>query len=131
MNDEKLLDLKVQVELEDATPEELDQFTRQLRSEIGELDVDSVEFVKEGPAPEGTKGGGWAQIGQLLVTLAPTVIPPLFEFLKRRTQRKAITPLKIKIMVGERSLEAEYDPATISSEQVASLTDRLTRTFEK
>lgn len=40
---------------EDADDEQVDQATRQLRSELLELDVDTVDLVKPGERIEGTK----------------------------------------------------------------------------
>ncbi|MDZ7344812.1 MAG: hypothetical protein ONA90_09915 [candidate division KSB1 bacterium] len=131
MTDKQTVDLKIQLELDEADQEELDRITRDLRAEIEDLDVDSVKPVKGGPAPAGTKVVDWAQIGQLAVTLAPTIVPHLFELLKRRSARKPNTPLKLKVMVGDRALEAEYDPATISPEQVRQLTESLTKALGK
>ncbi len=48
----------------------LEELTRNLRREILNLDVDSVEIPDAGPAPEGAKGEAAFDLGKLLITLA-------------------------------------------------------------
>ena len=64
----KITDLVLQIDTgEDADADELDRLTRQLRDEIWELDVESAELVKAGPAPEGTKAVEAMTLGALAV----------------------------------------------------------------
>lgn len=62
--------LSLRVELEagaDAGPEEQDEFTRALREELLQLDVDAVERPAT-DAPEGARGAEALTLGTLLVT---------------------------------------------------------------
>lgn len=52
-----------------ADAERLEQLTLALRRELLQLEVDDVEPVREGPAPEGTRAFDVAAVGALLVTL--------------------------------------------------------------
>ncbi|VVB64550.1 Uncharacterised protein [uncultured archaeon] len=62
----------------EADQERLEQLTHELRRDLMDLDVDLVEIPKlKGKAPEGTKVVGIAEIGTLLVTLAPSVLSPV------------------------------------------------------
>lgn len=124
-------DLIISVSIADANPEELDGFTRQLRSEIEQLDVDSVEDVSLGEAPSGAKALDWASIGSMTVTLAPTLIPPLFDLLKSWVERKPSTPVKIKIKVGKRTAQIEYDPTKTSAKELETLVRNLGKTITK
>jgi len=54
----------------EADAEELDELTRRLRTELLELDVYSVEALRAGDAPPGTRAADLLAIGGLLVTLA-------------------------------------------------------------
>lgn len=54
----------------DTDAEELDELTRLLRSELLEFDVRSVDPVRAGNAPPGTRAADVLAIGGLLVTLA-------------------------------------------------------------
>jgi hypothetical protein len=110
--------------------EELNELTRQLNDEILRLDVDAVEPVVSGPALEGTKGAEMAQVGQLLVTLAPSVVEPLFRLLKSWTVRRKSVPVKLKLKVGRRTADLEYDPATTTPAQINALIRGLNQTLK-
>ena len=55
-------ELLIELSLDNADPSELDELTRQLKAEIGELNIDSLEQVSAGAAPEGTKAADFAAI---------------------------------------------------------------------
>jgi hypothetical protein len=61
--------LTLQVEA-DADPEELASLSRQLRHELLQLDVESVELAAIGPAPDGSKAIDAVAVGQLVAQLA-------------------------------------------------------------
>ena len=54
----------------DADAEELATLASQLRDELLGLDLDSVDLVRSGPAPAGTKAVEVLALGSLIVTLA-------------------------------------------------------------
>jgi len=110
---------------------ELDELTRQLRAEVEELNVDSVEEVSAGPAPTGTKAADFSAIGQMAVTLAPTIIPPLFELLKSWVERKPSTPVKVTVRVGRKTAQIEYDPAHTSAKDLEALIKVLNKSVKK
>jgi hypothetical protein len=56
----------------EADPEELASLTRQLRNELLQLDVDSVELPTSGPAPDGSKAIDAVVLGQVVAQLAAT-----------------------------------------------------------
>ena len=69
--DDDLLTLGLQLDGgPDADAEELDELTRRLRRDLLELDVRSVDPVRVGEAPAGTRAADVLAIGGLLVTLA-------------------------------------------------------------
>jgi hypothetical protein len=73
--------------------EKLAELSRQLRTELMELDVESVELVRTGKIPAGAKAGEPITWGVLLVTLAAsggvltTLINVLQSWLTRHEQR--------------------------------------------
>jgi hypothetical protein len=77
---ENTSELFIELSLEGGDSAELDELTRQLRAEVEELNVDSVEEVSAGAAPMGTKAADFTAIGQMAVTLAPTIVPPLLNY---------------------------------------------------
>ncbi len=61
--------LMVSLEEGGADAERLEQLTLALRRELLDLEVDDVEPVRTGPAPEGTRALDVTAVGALLVTL--------------------------------------------------------------
>ena len=124
-------ELLIELSLEGGDPSELDELTRQLRTEVEELNVDSVEEVSVGAAPTGTKAADFMAIGQMAVTLAPTIVPPLFELLKSWVERKPSTPVKIKVRVGRKTAQIEYDPTRTSARDLDDLVKALGKSIKK
>lgn len=124
-------ELLIELSLEGGDSAELDELARQLRSEVEELDVDSVEDVSIGPAPTGTKAADFTAIGQMAISLAPTIVPPLFELLKSWVERKPSTPVKVKVRVGRKTAEIEYDPTRTSAKDLDALVKALNKSMKK
>lgn len=124
---ENIADVVVELSLEGGDSVELDELTRQLRSEVQELDIESVHEVSEGVAPAGTKGIDMAAIGQMAISLAPSLIPPLFDLLKSWVERKPSTPVKVTVKVGRKTAQIEYDPTKTSAKDL----DLLVKTLHK
>jgi hypothetical protein len=115
---------------DDAVTEELNRAIRLLRDEIGDLEVESVEIVKEGKIPEGAKGADPALLGGLVLTLLPAVVPKLLDFLRAWIFRGDNRKIKLKTRVGERSVEVEFSPSTVSTEEVKRVIESLTETLK-
>ena len=128
---ENSADLLIELSLDGGDNAELDELTRQLRAEVAELNVDSIQQVSQGAAPAGTKAIDMAAIGQMAVSLAPAVVPPLFELLKSWVQRKPSTPVKVKVKVGRKTAEIEYDPTRTSAKDLELLIKSLNRSMKK
>ena len=128
---ENAAELLIELSLEGGDSTELDELTRQLRAEVEQLNVDSVEQVSVGPAPDGTKAVDFAAIGQMAVTLAPAIVPPLFELLKSWVERKPSTPVKIKVRVGRKTAQIEYDPAHTSAKDLEEIIKTLNKSVKK
>jgi len=85
-------------------PELLDRYSRRLREEMLELDVDSVDYVSEGEAPKGSKGAGAAAVGDMILSLAPldyafsSVMGAVQNFVSRNDQ------CSITVEIGENRL---------------------------
>ena len=62
----------------DADDEELAQLGRQLRTELLELDVETVDPLRQGAAPAGSKGDP-VTLATLAVTLAPFALTELMK----------------------------------------------------
>jgi hypothetical protein len=128
---EHTTELLIELSLEGGDAAELDELTRQLRAEVEELNVDSVDRVSAGVAPEGTKALDLAVIGQMAVTLAPAIVPPLFDLLRSWVERKPSTPVKVRVKVGKRTAQIEYDPTKTSAKDLEALIKALHRSVKK
>jgi hypothetical protein len=120
----------VEVLLDGGDTNELDALTRQLRMEMAELNIDAIESVSAGPAPQGTKAVDLLVIGQMAVTLAPTIVPALFGLLKSWVERKPSTPVKIKVRVGRRTAQIEYDPTRTSAKDLEAIMKALNKSVK-
>ena len=128
---ENSAELLIELSLEGGDATELDELSRQLRAEVAELNVDSIRQVSAGAAPAGTKAVDMAAIGQMAVELAPAVVPPLFDLLKSWVQRKPSTPVKVKVKVGRKTAEIEYDPTRTSAKDLELLIKTLNKSMKK
>ena len=111
---------------EEVDNEELDQASRQLRAELMDMNFDSVEFVKAGELPAGTKSAEALTIGTLAVTLLPTLLPKLLEYLQSWSLRAENRKVTVKTQVGDRSIELEYMPSAMSPDELDRLVQTLT-----
>jgi hypothetical protein len=128
---ENYTEVLVELSVEGGDSIELDELTRQLRSEVQELDIDSIHEVSEGIAPAGTKGMDMAAIGQMAISLAPSIIPPLFDLLKSWVERKPSTPVKVTVRVGRKTAQIEYDPTRTSAKDLDLLVKTLHNSMKK
>ena len=115
---------------EEADEDRLDRLTRQLRAELQELDVESAELASGGELPPGARAAELAALGELAVAVLPAAIPPMIEFLNSWLLRGENRKVKITTKVGDRSIEAEYSPGTMSHEELQELTLTLMASLE-
>jgi hypothetical protein len=94
--------LELWAEVEDADAEELERLTSQLRGQLEELDVEAVEPIPGGPAPDGSKALDWAALGGLLVQLGPGAITAVVSTIQAWVSRDSKRSVTIKS--GDREL---------------------------
>ncbi len=124
---DRITNLTLQIDVgQDADADELDRATRQLRGEIQELGVESAELAKTTNAPAGTKSVEAVTLGALAISVLPAVLPKLIEFLQAWSMRGESRSIKIKTQVGDRAVEVEYSPKTMSQAELKSLVETLT-----
>ena len=74
MSNPEISQLHIEISASDTAVEDIDRMTRQLFSELRELDIESAELTKGGAAPAGTKGDP-ITVGSIALQLLPTVLP--------------------------------------------------------
>lgn len=77
--------------------EERERLARRLRTELDELDVDSVGWIAEGSVPAGAKGADPATLGAIMVSLSASggifaiVMEAVRDWLGRQTGRHRVS----------------------------------------
>jgi hypothetical protein len=122
---ENMLKMSLQINTSsDINEEELDLLTRQLLDEIQELEVESVEMVRDNKAPKDAKGDP-ITLGALALAVLPGLLPKLIDFLQNWLTRRKDQKVRVKIGVGDRSVELEYFPEAISIYEVNKIAEKL------
>ena len=117
--------LILDIDAGDLDPDELDRLTRALRGELLELGAKDVDLVHAEDIPEGTKSAEAVMLGALAVTVLPAFLPTLVGYLQSWAARGENRRVRIKTLVGDRTIEVEYSPETFSTEEL----DRLVQTL--
>jgi len=117
MEDTNKVKFHIEVSTTDATDEELDRMTRQLLSELRELDVESAELEKSRPAPDGSKGDP-ITIGSIAIDLLPAVLPSVIGLVQAWMTRAQGRTVKFK----SKGIEFEGSPEELQ---------KLLASFEK
>ena len=108
-----------------ADPARLEELTTRLRSELLDLDVNDVERVSAGEAPDGSRAIELAAVGALLVTmeqsgaLVAKVVSTIREWLKRDPEPTRA----VKITLGDQTIEL----TAASSDQQDRLVEEFIR----
>lgn len=92
-----LAQLNIEITASDATAEDIDWMTRQLLSELRELDVESAQLTKGGAAPAGAKGDP-ISIGSIVLELLPSVLPSVLGLIQAWATRGQGRSVKFKGM---------------------------------
>jgi hypothetical protein len=88
-------EFELQVSVTEATEDELDHLTRQLLKEVREIDVESAELTRGGPAPDGTKGDA-ITFGSIAIEVLPAVLPSLIALVQAWVTRGQGRTVKFK-----------------------------------
>lgn len=112
-----------------ADADQVDRETRQLRAELRELELGSVE-LRTVEAPSGAKAGEGVALGSLLMEVLPNAIMPLIEFLKSWTLRRSGRTVRVKTVFEDRSVEMEFDPTTVSPAEMKRLVTSIVKRLE-
>jgi hypothetical protein len=122
--------LRLQLEGDqDMTPEELDSITRQLRSELLDLQVENVDLITTQDVPPGAKSAEAITLGTMAITVLPIFVPKIIEFLQSWVTRNDGKTVKVKSQAGDRSIEIEFSQKAISQQELKTLLDTLTNSL--
>jgi hypothetical protein len=97
MDNPGLYQFNIEVSASDTAVEDIDQMTRQLLSDLKDMDVESVELAKGAAAPEGSKGDP-ITIGSIAIAVLPSVLPNVITFVQEWVTRGQGRAIKFKGM---------------------------------
>ncbi|HEY3312828.1 MAG TPA: hypothetical protein VGK00_14405 [Anaerolineales bacterium] len=123
MAEPEITKLILEVSAQDATIEDIDQLTRQLLGELRELDAESVELMRAGSVPEGTKSADPVTTGAIVMAVLPNMLPKLFELVRAWAARGPGRTVKFKGKVAGQTFEFEG-----SSEDLQKIISSLSET---
>ena len=95
MEENNQAEFEIQVSMSDATNEELDEATRRLLAEVKDLNIESAELAKGGPAPEGSKGDA-VTMGAIAIVVLPAVLPSVITLIQAWVTRGQGRTVKFK-----------------------------------
>ncbi len=96
MNKTDMAEFNIEVNAEDVTDEDIDRMTRQLLSELRDLDVESAELTKGGDAPRGTKSVDPVLMGNIVIAVLPAVLPNVISLVQAWATRGHGRTVKFK-----------------------------------
>lgn len=106
MHETDKVEFYIEVSATDTTEEDIDRMTRQLLSELRELDVESAKLAQnEDPTPVGAKGD-LSAIGSIALELLPVAIPSVISLVQAWVTRGQTRTVKFK----GRGIEFEGSP---------------------
>jgi hypothetical protein len=97
----------------------LDALTRNVLTELRELDLENVELAMSGQTPYGSKSSDTAiAIGTLFLAVLPSAVPKLIEVIGNLASR--IRPqIEIVLEDNERKVAIKFTPSEESEKQIA------------
>jgi hypothetical protein len=110
-------------------PDELDDATRQLRSELLDMQVESIDLVGKQEVPAGAKSAEAITLGTMAMTVLPIFIPKIMEFLQSWVARNDGKTIKVKTQAGDRSIELEFSHKAISQDELKTMIETLTHSL--
>ena len=110
--------------------DDLDWLTRQLRSELNQMPIESVDLIQEGQVPFGAKSAEAVTVGALAIAVLPPFIPQLVTFLQSWVMRAENRRVTVKSQIGDRSIELEYAPKSMSQDELVNLVNTLTNALK-
>jgi hypothetical protein len=117
--------LVVQVEAGDMDEESLDELTRSLLAEVRELDVGTVQLLGGDSVPTGAKTAEALTVGAMVIAILPTCVSKLMDLLLSWSGRSAQRRVRVKTQIGDRAVEVEFTPDSLSGGELVRLVDLL------
>ncbi len=125
MGTSELSQLNLEISANDATEEDIDRMTRELLSELREMDVEWAELGKGEAAPEGTKAIDPVATGSILMAVLPTTLPKIIDGIQAWVLRGSNRTVKFKGKIAGQPIEFEGSAEDL--QKVLATLNRKTR----
>jgi len=116
-----LTQITLQLISADSDAADLDRYTRRLRDELRELDVESVDLVQGNTAPAGTKSGAEFMLGELAIKMLADQLPKLLPVVAERALSHFNGKVKLKVQKDDRVVEIECGKNDLEKVRKAAL----------
>jgi len=104
--------------------EEVEDMRRELFNELKHTNIESIQFITDHPAPEGTKGA--VPIGaEIAIALLAPMIPETIEYIYRWVKRKENEKITIRSSIGGNLIEITVTGSGESGDQVTRFVESL------
>ncbi len=110
MDELEPIQLNLQISVEDATGDEIDQLARRLLAELREMDVESAELAAGGPVPAGSKSAEAITAGAVIMSVLPAALPKIIDFIQAWAMRGRGRTVKFNGRIAGQAIEFEGSP---------------------
>ena len=107
MENDELLQIRIEIPAGDATREELDRMTRNLLAELRATEVESAELAAGGAAPAGAKAVDPVTAGAIAVAVLPPMLTKIVETLQSWLLRNNNRTVKFEGKVAGQNIKFE------------------------
>ena len=110
-------EIELQLVEDDLDEAALEEMTRTQQGQIKEM-VHSAELVAFEDLPEQAKTGFLPELGVILVSVLPEILPTLINFVLEWKTRRDKRTVKIKVKRGDDYVCVQFPPGDLSADQI-------------
>lgn len=99
--------LSIEILANDSTEEDIDRMTRELLSELRDMDVESAQLAPGGHAPDGTKAIDPITTGSIIISVLPALLPKIVDGVQAWAMRGSNRTVKFKGRIAGQPVEFE------------------------
>jgi hypothetical protein len=103
-----------------ADAHELEDATLSLMRDLQDSDLAESVSRPTAAAPSGAKAGEVLTAGAVILAVLPVAVEQILGMLRNWVARPGNPPVRFKVSRGDRSMEGEFDPATLSIQDMQS-----------
>ncbi len=111
-------------------PEAMDRLTRNLRSGIQEIGLESVQLGVDETKADGSKGAGAVLPGILVLNGMIALMPKVLEYLQSWIMRGQNQAVSIEIQRGANKVNLSFTPKSTSPEDILNLVEKLNQNLK-